>query len=114
MADDGTAYLADAGNNRILRLDETLSLTGEWAGVTGPEGTLQPFNAPTGVFRDREGHLYIADSGNNRVVKMDGEGRLLQTFLAPEEEDVQKLVEYKPSKVLVDNSGVVYVLVGGL
>ncbi len=114
IADDGTAYLADAGNNRILKLDGNLRVVQEWTGTVGADGTEYPFSRPTGVYLDSTGTLYVADSGNGRVVKMNMDGHLDRFFLAPDDSDVQTMVEYKPSKVLVDNSGVVYVLVSGL
>ena len=39
IADDGTAYLADAGNNRILKLDGNLRVVQEWTGTVGADGT---------------------------------------------------------------------------
>lgn len=114
IADDGTSYLADTGNNRILKLDTDLKVVQEWKGAVGDDGTEYAFNKPTGVYRDSADMLYVADSENGRVVKMSMDGRLDRFFLAPNDADVQAMVEYKPSKVLVDNSGVVYVLVSGL
>jgi sugar lactone lactonase YvrE len=58
----GNVYVADTGNNRVLRLA---------AGSTTPSQL--PFtelNHPAGVMVDRAGNVYVADGHNNRVLKL--------------------------------------------
>ena len=59
----GNVYIADTGNNRILK--EALS------GTTYTESTVVStgLSAPNSVAVDNSGNVYIADTGNNRVLK---------------------------------------------
>ena len=64
MAVDGSGnvYIADTGNNRVLK--ETL--VGRQ--LHAEHGRQRP-ELPPGVAVDGSGNVYIADSGNNRVLK---------------------------------------------
>ena len=78
----GNLYLADAGNQRVRKVDgsgtiTTVAGTGT-AGFSGDGGpaTSAQLNFPVGVAVDGSGNLYIADSTNNRVRKVDGSGTI--------------------------------------
>ncbi|NYF53550.1 hypothetical protein [Tunturiibacter gelidoferens] len=58
----GTLYIADSGNNRVLK--ETL-LGGSYTQTTIGTG----LNSPLGVAVDSNGNVYIADSNNGRLLK---------------------------------------------
>ncbi len=74
----GNLYVADAGNNRVRRVDAgsgiitTVAGNGSalFAGDGGP-ATLASLNLPTGVTFDANGNLYIADLGNNRIRRVE-------------------------------------------
>jgi hypothetical protein len=110
----GEFFLADSGNNRILILDSNLYLKKEISTLYNRNGQEESLNYPTGVFCDDNGYIYIADKNNGRVIKIDRDGQILDNYGAPQDEDIGKLIEYKPSKVLVDKAGFIYVLVDGL
>ena len=82
-------YVADTGNNEVVRV--------------APDGTqtvvLSGLNAPRGVSVDAAGDVYVADTGNNRVVEvpLGGSERTVVSGLK------------QPQAVAVDNSGDVYV-----
>ncbi len=90
----GAVYVADSGNNRVLKLPAgastptTLPLTG----LTDPEG----------VAVDTTGAVYVADSGNNRVLKLPA-GASTPTTLP-----LTGLTD--PEGVAVDSAGAVYVV----
>jgi serine/threonine protein kinase, bacterial len=89
----GNIYVADSGNNRVLKLQSgatsqvVLSFTG--------------LNNPTGVAVDGAGNLYVADSGNGRVLKLPSgaTSQVLLPFTALS----------KPLGVAVDGTGNLYV-----
>jgi sugar lactone lactonase YvrE len=76
----GTFYIADAGNNRVRRVDAdgvitTFAGNGE-AGYSGDGGPAieASLHDPTDVAMGADGSLYIADTLNNRVRKVDTAG----------------------------------------
>lgn len=74
---NGNAFIADAQENVVLRLDATTGVLSLVAGngTTGYSGdngaaTAAQINQPEGVALDAAGNLYIADFGNNVVRKV--------------------------------------------
>jgi sugar lactone lactonase YvrE len=62
----GSIYVADSGNNRIVKL----SPAGTVVSIAGGSGSRSgELNGPTGIAVDIQGDLYVADTGNNRVVR---------------------------------------------
>jgi sugar lactone lactonase YvrE len=78
VADDGTRYVADAGdNNRIRRIavDGTVStLAGGNEGFADGAGAAAAFHTPSGLALDGEGNLYVADTGNHAIRKVSPQG----------------------------------------
>lgn len=67
----GNIYVADAGNNRVLRFDPQ----GAPLGVIGRAGAgLGELNFPCGICIDAIGIIYVADTGNSRVQKFTPQG----------------------------------------
>jgi DNA-binding beta-propeller fold protein YncE len=58
----GDLYVADAGNNRVLKLVAS-SAAATVLPVTG-------LDYPNGVAVDAAGNVYVTDNGNNQVVKL--------------------------------------------
>jgi DNA-binding beta-propeller fold protein YncE len=70
----GNAYVADTGNERILRLSPGGSVLAEWGSRGMGDGR---FRGPTGVAVDAAGNVYVVDSENNRVEIFDPNGGFL-------------------------------------
>jgi serine/threonine-protein kinase len=76
----GNIYIADAGNNRIRRVDASGTITTvagagrySFSGDGGP--AIQAHLAtPTSVALDPTGNLFIADTDNNRIRRLDASG----------------------------------------
>jgi uncharacterized protein (TIGR03437 family) len=75
----GNLYIADAGNNRVRKVDPTsLNITtiagGSTNGYSGDGGpaTQAILNHPWGLAEDASGNLYISDGANNRVRLIGG------------------------------------------
>jgi len=99
----GDVYVADSGNNRIVRLTPGGSVIGEW----GSRGTAErQFRDPIGVAVDATGHVFVLDGENNRVQVFESDGRFLEKWglrgIAPGEFS-------QPGAIAVDCSGDVYV-----
>src|SRR3989304_10327546 len=65
----GRIYIADRGNNRIVRIEDMKGAG--WTAVGSAGSGARQFNTPRGVFVDAGGKIYVADTGNNRIVRMD-------------------------------------------
>jgi len=74
VANEGTQYVADAGdNNRIRRIGTdgaVTTLAGFSEGFADGEGTAARLNTPSGLALDRAGNLYVADTGNHAIRKI--------------------------------------------
>ncbi|MEJ8303562.1 S-layer homology domain-containing protein [Saccharibacillus sacchari] len=74
----GNLYVAETGNNRILKIDAMLGGSGQVVagtnvqamGEAGGDPLQTALNAPEGVAVAADGTLYISDTGNHRVLKI--------------------------------------------
>ena len=69
---DGSVFIADGVNDRIIKLDPTGALLGEIRRL----GDLE-LSRPIGIDVDRDGRLWIADTGNGRIVARSPDGALV-------------------------------------
>ncbi len=73
----GTMFIADAGQNRVRRVDPNGFITTvAGTGVAGYNGDARPagkakLSSPSDVAVDGAGNIYISDTGNHRVRKVD-------------------------------------------
>lgn len=100
-------YVADSGNNRIvvMTVDYEPVAVLETLDNNGEEVTL---SNPTGVFV-RKDTVYIADQGNARVIICNKTGKIRAIYGKPESVLLDEGLDYKPSKVVVDDFGKIYV-----
>jgi len=117
----GNIYIADAGNNRIRKIDvagviTTVAGTGV-AGFSGDGGkaTLAQLNDPLGVAVDAAGNLYIADETNSRIRRVDVSGVIttiagtgVAGFSGDGAEATKATINF-PRAVAVDAGGNVYI-----
>jgi sugar lactone lactonase YvrE len=89
----GNVYIADLGNNRILK--ETLSGAGYVESTVASNG----LNAPAGVAVDASGNVFIADSANNRILKETLSGGTYTESVVP------TTGLHSPLGIAVDQSG---------
>jgi len=80
IADDGTIYVADAGeSNRIRKITNegiVTTFAGDSEGFADGAGAAASFNTPSGLAIDSSGNLYVADTGNNRIRKVTPQGEV--------------------------------------
>ncbi len=70
----GAIWLADTGNDRIVRLDDSLNVTRVIAGEP------YAFNGPRYLDFDAAGRMYVADKYANAIKILDPSGALLQVL----------------------------------
>ncbi len=104
LADDGTVYIADRGNKRIVQM--TLD------GVLLRELGVGVLKTPEGVYVDADGTVYVADSGNANIVIFNADGEVRDTLTAPNDVRLTGIM-FTPMKVMVDDRGYIYALLKG-
>ncbi|CAF3662433.1 unnamed protein product [Rotaria sp. Silwood1] len=67
----GTVYVADGGNNRIMRWPKGARQESVIVGGHGEGGQSNQLNRPIGLSFDRHGNLYAVDFGKHRVQKFN-------------------------------------------
>ncbi len=71
---NGTAYVADTANNRIVKLAADGTVLTSWGSRGSTDGH---FRGPDGIALDAAGEVYVLDGENNRVQVFDSEGHFL-------------------------------------
>ena len=92
----GNLYIADTGNNRIVKLDQSGNASAVSTGLFS-------LSRPAGVALDLNGDLYIADAGNNRVLEIAAAGG--QAFVI----NTTGFSLSNPSSVSIDKSNTLYI-----
>jgi hypothetical protein len=96
----GDVYLADTGNDRIVRFFNP-SKELRFIHAIGAHGkTLGRFNAPRSVALDHDSHLYIADTGNHRIQIFSRDEKVLRWFGKNSENGADL---HQPSAIAVTN-----------
>ncbi|MGC8855367.1 MAG: flippase activity-associated protein Agl23, partial [Anaerolineae bacterium] len=118
FAPDGTFYVADAYNHRVLHLDQNgqiLKVIGSaspgcpYPGSPPPNQPAGTFCEPWGVAVAPDGSLFVSDTWNHRIQKFSPEGTFLKTwgyFGQAETADAF----YGPRGLATDAQGRVYVV----
>lgn len=99
-------FIADRGNDRILRLDRKLNFLAEFRSLEGTPASLI-FEAPRSILQSARGDLFIADGDNDRILKIDPNNIPLFSFGAYGEEKGSLL---QPRRIESDPLGGVWVL----
>lgn len=98
-------YIADTGNNRIVKLDTEGKVLGVF---TGPED--KPLKEPHGIFVDEDGDMFIADTGNERIVHLAKDGKFVEEFVQPDSSLYDKSYGFLPIKIYIDAIGYMYII----
>ncbi len=105
-------YISDTGNNRIVVLDPEYRLVRSIDAVI-ENGASVPLNRPQGTFV-RDDLLYICESGNARVIAVDENDTVVRTYVKPDSDLLTEDFDYRPSKVVVNSAGSVFVAASGV
>lgn len=103
----GHLYIADTGNDRILKCSLDGKVLFEYSGTDE-----DPLNGPKGVFVSSNEDIYIADTGNNRILHIDKEGKFIKQYVKPDSELLGETLTFDSTKVAVGQTGFLYVLKG--
>lgn len=107
-----TFYLADSGNNRILKINSTFDeILQIYDTFTMPDGSETTLKKPKGVYVSPDtGLMYIADSENERALVCQPDGKAVMEITKPESEVYDQQLTFLPQKILCDNAGNIYIV----
>lgn len=103
----GLIFVADTGNNRILKMDKEGSILHVFK---GPED--RPVSSPNGIYVDKDGDLYIADTKNQRILHLSPEGEYVEEFVRPDSKLLDDDPVFEPVKISIDPLGYIYLIKG--
>lgn len=98
-------YIADTGNNRIVKLDSDCNYLTSF----DCDGTL---NQPSGIFVSDNGDMYVADTLNERIVHLSESGKFIEQFKKPNSELIDENSTFQISKIGITRQGYLYTMQG--
>jgi predicted membrane-bound mannosyltransferase/DNA-binding beta-propeller fold protein YncE len=111
FAQDGTFYVADSRNHRVVHLDANGNELGSWGafadGLSSP-AQIGTFNEPWGIAIGPDGSVFVSDTWNHRIQKFTGAGLPIKTwghYGTSEQTDGF----WGPRGIAIDTAGFVYV-----
>ncbi|WP_308639346.1 NHL repeat-containing protein [Paenibacillus silvisoli] len=113
VAKDGSVYILDKGNARVIVLDSSLKVKQVIADFDN-NGKQDVLAGPEGLFVSEKNEIYVADTEHNRVVVLSNDGKLLKTIESPKSDILPKDFKFVPLKVTVDSADRVFVVSRGV
>jgi uncharacterized protein (TIGR03663 family) len=111
LAADGSIYVVDSGNHRVLHFSSTgeyIDGWGEYANVEEETDSRGKFNEPWGIAVGPDGSVYVADTWNHRIQKFTADGVFL-TEWGIFGTDESRRTFYGPRSIAIDASGRIFV-----
>ncbi|MBU6429337.1 MAG: SMP-30/gluconolactonase/LRE family protein, partial [Cyanobacteria bacterium REEB65] len=117
VAHDGTVYVAETNQNRIVAFDsagtERIVAGDSQAGYADGKGDAARFDQPMGLAVGPAGNLFVADQGNNRIREITPDG-IVSTLAGDGQpgyrDGLGAVAEFnRPESVAVGSDGKVYV-----
>lgn len=102
ILNDGTMYILDSGNKRVLVTDTE----GNFYGTFG-EGILVN---PKGIYVAEDRTCYVADRDAKMIWVFDENGTLIQSYDRPTEAMYGETQDFMPVKVVANKSGTIYAI----
>lgn len=106
--EEGTIYLLDAGNSRIVVIHPDFTLKQEIRGFQN-QGQTDDFTNARGLYVD-DAYIYIADTDKSRIVILDKSGSLVKVVNAPQSTMLGDTFTFKPIRVVTDPDRLLYVV----
>lgn len=100
-------YVADTGNNRVLKLDYSGKVILEVKEAFG-----ENLNEPNGVFVDDDLNIWIADTKNQRLAVVTKDGKDYIEYKKPPGVTDSKGKTFDIEKIIVNNMGYIFALKG--
>lgn len=105
IASDDSIYIADTGNNRIVKLDAD----GNYVRSYTCDGKL---SGPKGIYVADDGDLYISDTMNERIVHLNPKGDFVEEFVKPDSELLDENADFQIGRIGINSQGYLYTIQG--
>ncbi len=102
---DGVLYIADTGSGKVILYDLATKTVTEWG--------VGQLTSPAGLFLTEDKQLYVADNIAGEVVLFNEMGEVTQRYGRPTTVTFGSDATYRPSKLVVNDSGTIYVVSEG-
>ena len=102
---DGILYIADTGSGKVILYNLETKEVSEWG--------VDMLTSPAGLFLTADKQLYVADNVAGEVVVFNENGEVTQRYGRPTTATFGSDATYRPSKVVVNASGTIYVVSEG-
>lgn len=105
-------YILDSGNSRIVVLNKQYKVDH----IITPKdktGNALQFQNANGLYIGKTGRIFVADTDAQLIYVFNSDGVMQNQIGAPVSDVVPDGFDYKPTKVLEDTSGIVYVISDG-
>ena len=110
----GEFFIADSGNDRIVRVDgEFNKASAEYSTFKDEKGGKFTLSSPSGVYVSDEGVMYIADTGNSRIIVSDMDCTVKMVIERPDA-DMYENETFRPCRVFADKDGNIYSVVSNM
>lgn len=96
----------------ILILDYDFKVKHTLSSYTDENGNEASISSPEGLFVTDEGNLYVCEPNNSHILVFDKNYKLLHDYGTPQGLDIS--VVYKPTQVVVDSLGRMYVIASNI
>ena len=100
-------YLLDANNNRVVILNADYTAAGQITHFTD-HGEEMSINGASGIFVDDD-KLYLANPEQGNIIVADSNGTVNKVIVKPESNVIPSDFNFRPSKLVVDSRGFLYV-----
>lgn len=114
--DRNELWVADTGNNRLVRLTKDGEFISEIKSIKGGDNAEvqslggRTFRGPEGLFVNPEGEVFIADTQNKRIVQLTSDGELIRIYPQPQNQLLGADFDYRPTKIVQDQRDYLYVV----
>lgn len=109
---EGTLYLLDSGNGRMILMNSDFTLKEVWDNFVDQNGDELDFTGAEGMAIGYDKRIYIADTQNQRILVFGTDRVLEMEILSPEDEahSMEEGLPFDVNKVMVDNRRNLYAL----
>lgn len=103
----GYLFIADTGNNRVLKVGSSGAVVQEIGGQASAASGVT-LSGPQGVFVSRDGTVYVADTGNYRIVVFNPDASVRLVIERPRSHLLEGQPGFVPTKLVADKRGFIY------